>query len=225
MARRRWSIVAVAILVAALVTYGILYLNRGRTQSEVFPDRADGVAYVDEAVVYDELGLMTKAADLIIWGKVSAAAPGETHTYAEDAGPPETDRVLTIQVIDVIKSQDHPGASIQVVEGWWSKSVGYAIEDMPWAAAGQEGIFYLERDGSGKYAYVGTPGRVVLASDGRAVVSGGHDGDNPWDSSVRGVAKQWPLRIAEDGGVDRRAAIEEIYRTAGKPAPTTESTE
>ena len=87
MARRRWLIVVAVTLVAALVAYGVLYLNRGRTQSEALPDRADGVAYVDEAVVYDELGRMTKAADLIVRGKVSGATAGATHTYAPDAGP------------------------------------------------------------------------------------------------------------------------------------------
>jgi hypothetical protein len=94
---------------------------------------------------------MTKAADLIVWGKVSDEAPVATHKYAEDAGLPGTDRGLTTQVIDVVKSQGDPGASIRVVEGWWSKGVGYAIEQMPWAGAGQEGIFYLEVDDSGTY--------------------------------------------------------------------------
>lgn len=225
MARKRWPIVVVAILAAALVAYGILYLNRGRTASEALPDHAGGVAYVDEAVVYDELGQMTKAADLIVRGKVSGATPGATHTYAPDAGPSETDRVLSIQVIDVIKSEvGDPGDAVRIVEGWWSEGVGFAIEGMPWATAGQEGIFYLARDDSGGYAYVGSPGRVLLARD-RAVVSGGHDGDNPWDATVGGVAQPWPLSIAEDGGVDRRAALEQIYRAAGQPVPTTERAE
>ena len=151
--------------------------------------------------------------------------PARRTPTLQTPGLPETDRVLTIQVTDVIKSQiGDPGDAVQVVEGWWSDGVGFAIEGMPWASAGQEGIFYLARDESGGYAYVGSPGRVLLASD-RAVVSGGHDGDNPWDAAVGGVVQPWPLSIAEDGGVDRKAAIEQIYRAAGKPAPTTEQAE
>jgi len=52
MARRRVVWVVGSVLVVALVIYGVMFLNRGETQSSSqFPQLADGIVFIDEATI------------------------------------------------------------------------------------------------------------------------------------------------------------------------------
>jgi len=51
MARHRVLWVVAIVLAVALVIYAVMFLNRGETQSSSqFPQRADRIVFVDEAV-------------------------------------------------------------------------------------------------------------------------------------------------------------------------------
>ncbi|WP_167003282.1 hypothetical protein [Mumia sp. ZJ430] len=53
----------VAVVIAVFATWLVLFLSRGETTSAYrstnLPDEADGIAFMDEAIVYDDLGRMT----------------------------------------------------------------------------------------------------------------------------------------------------------------------
>lgn len=134
-----------AVLLALFLVWLVLFLNRGETSATApaaFPAEPDGIAFVDEAVVEDDLGRMAATADLIVRGAAQSAAPGETHRYTDQEGlADETDRLLSVQVDEVLFSADGiripaAGSRIAVIEGWWSGGIGYHVEGMPWAKPG-----------------------------------------------------------------------------------------
>ncbi|GAA3544651.1 hypothetical protein AFL01nite_16430 [Aeromicrobium flavum] len=193
---RRLLYLVVAVVAALFVVWLVLFLTRGDTSSatgsDPYPDHAEGVAFVDEAVVYDDLGRMAATANVVVRGTVTEVAPGATHQYTpEQSVADETDRVLTVRVDEVVangaRGAPAVGTSIRIVEGWWSEGIGYETEGMPWSEVGQEGYFFLAKDSgpSGGYTYVGTTGRALLTDEG-AEVSGDHHGDGPWDGTVGG---------------------------------------
>ncbi|MBC9226381.1 hypothetical protein GL325_08615 [Aeromicrobium sp. 636] len=57
---RRLLYLVVAVVAVLAVVWLVLFLTRGETSSatgtDAYPDRAEGVAFVDEAVVHDDLG-------------------------------------------------------------------------------------------------------------------------------------------------------------------------
>ncbi|MCD4536462.1 hypothetical protein LRP67_20405 [Nocardioides sp. cx-169] len=227
---RRIVVVVAVVVGVAIVVYAVMYLNRGDTSSSqssrTFPAEARGVAFVDEAVIYDDLGRMTATADLVVRGSVRDATAGKTHVYPpSEALADETDRLLTVQVEEVVYSDGRAAPkAITVVEGWWSQGVGYAVEGMPWIKPGQQAYFYLTADPgypADTYTYVGTTGRVLLMND-RAQVSGDHHGDGPWDGALGGRARaSGPTETAD--GRHHTQAIEGWIRAAAVSAQRGES--
>ena len=149
---------------------------------------------------------MTATADLVIRGVVKSVEPGKTHHYAKDeSSAAETDRVLNIQVDEVVfaaKDGRTPtsGSQIAVIEGWWSEGVGYQTEGMPWSEPGQTGYFFLAKDPgykAGTYTYVGSSARALITAAG-AEVSGDHHGDGPWDGTVEAKVVDAARRVAAD---------------------------
>ncbi len=67
MPRQRVLLVVAILLGVVLVIYAVMLLNRGETQSSSeFPQRSEGIAFIDEAVTYDEFGQMTASAELVL---------------------------------------------------------------------------------------------------------------------------------------------------------------
>lgn len=85
---RRIVVVVAVVVGVAIVVYAVMYLNRGDTSSSqssrTFPTEARGVAFVDEAVIYDDLGRMTATADLVVRGSVRDATAGKTTQLPAD---------------------------------------------------------------------------------------------------------------------------------------------
>lgn len=225
MARNRVIWVLAIVLVVALVIYAVMFMNRGKTQSSSqFPQRADGIVFVDEAVTYDELGRMTASTDLVVQGTVETVAQGMTHRYPpSEAMADEVDRLITVGVDDVVYSDGtKPSGTISVIEGWWSQGVGYALEGMPWAKPGDKGYFYLVADPvypAGTYTYVGSTGRVLLTGD---EVSVNHHCHGPWDDTVAGRDLEGP-RMRDANGEVRPDAVEKAILAAAESARRGES--
>ena len=93
MTRRRVLIITVvAVVIVLFATWLVLFLNRGDTssasRSTPFPNEADGIAFIDEAIVYDDLGRMTATADLVVRGVVESVGPGKTYRYTDKGVTP-----------------------------------------------------------------------------------------------------------------------------------------
>lgn len=233
MTKQRLLLTTIAVvLLIALVVYVLLFVNRGATDSssaQQFPDHASGTAFIDEAVVFDDLGRMAASTDLVVRGTVEAVSQGVRHTYSSGEAPDETDRLLSIQVADVVYSRAHgrsvaPGTEITVIEGWWSEGTGFELEGMPWSQPGDEGYFFLVADplyASGTYTYVGSPGRALLEGQ-VAHVSGDPHGDGPWDDRLAGAPQPGQGGVTHSGEGPRER-IEQLIAAAASRASRGES--
>ena len=203
MTRNRLILIIVGLIVIGLVVYAFLVANSGRTSSaNGYPERADGIAFIDAAVTYDDLGRMTATTDLVVQGTVLTVERGLTHRYLASQGlADETDRLLTVQVGEVIYASGgavEPGDTISIIEGWWSEGVGYEVEGMTWAKPGDQGYFYLLDDTAypvGTYTYVSMHGRVLMTGEGVAVSGDRQHSDGPWDDMIAGKQVERPFAV------------------------------
>jgi hypothetical protein len=183
--RRVAAVVAVVTLLIAVVVYAFLLLTRGDLES-AYPAQPENVAYFDEAVIFDDLGVMTASSDLVLQGTVVDATPGVTHDFPDEAGGPETDRNIQLRVDRVVYNRHEIQVPdrIAVIEGWWAEGEGYAREGMPWSTVGDKGFFYLAAEDSddprGPYSYVSSSARIT--TNGTDVKPSGDRGAGPWAS-------------------------------------------
>lgn len=206
-------VVLVLVLVLAWI---VMFATKGDTDS-AYPAHPERVAEGKPAVYYQHLGTMTASSDFVVKGEVLSASPGKELRYEASEGRTETQRNLRVRIDAVIYNPEQVvvPATVEMIEGWWAKGVGYAWEGMPWATTGDAAYFYLtaqDASPAGPYSYVSDFGRVLVDAHGRGP-SGDHHG-GPWqrlgEQPERGVVEDTVRKAAD-------AAQSGAARPARKP--------
>lgn len=216
--------VAVILVLAAIITYWILYTSRGATESATsFPSTAERTISASTDIRHPDLGALTASSDLVVKGTIQDVTQGGTWTFAPDSGIPasgQVDRLLSIRVEETIYSASGEPSpdEIFVLEGIWEAGIGIQRVEMPWAQPGDRGYFFLvdyeEYRDNRTFNYVASAGRVLIT--GQNAVVADHHGPL-WQAA--GLTMKSPDGSADLGQVERSILNAAASAQSGESKP------